>query len=246
MTDPDLDEPAATAATTPDVPPARTVRRNRRTVGSVMRTGVQGFGELLITCGLVVLLLAAYQVWGRTMEINAAQDTLDHGLDENWNDSKGSADTTSPLPGSALARLHIPKLHKHWVVVEGVSQKALRNAPGHYPKTAPLGKVGNFSVAGHRTKAIFWDLDKMRAGDPIIVESRTHWYVYQVTQVRIVAPSASEVVAPVPGRRGMKPTASWLTLTTCNPKFDNYERLIVHAKLTRTQVKTAGQPVELA
>ena len=29
-----------------------------------------------------------------------------------------------------------------------------------------------------------------------------------------------------------------LTLTTCNPKFDNYQRLIVHAELVRTQAQS--------
>ena len=36
-----------------------------------------------------------------------------------------------------------------------------------------------------------------------------------------------------------------LTLTTCNPKFDNYQRLIVHAELVRTQATSAGRPAEL-
>jgi sortase A len=36
-----------------------------------------------------------------------------------------------------------------------------------------------------------------------------------------------------------------LTLTTCNPKFDNYQRLIVHAELVRDQPKSAGRPAEL-
>jgi sortase (surface protein transpeptidase) len=36
-----------------------------------------------------------------------------------------------------------------------------------------------------------------------------------------------------------------LTLTTCNPKFDNYERLIVHAELVRSQPRGAGPPAEL-
>ena len=41
-----------------------------------------------------------------------------------------------------------------------------------------------------------------------------------------------------------------LTLTTCNPKFNNYERLIVHAELAETiprddTLKDAGKPAEL-
>jgi sortase A len=37
-----------------------------------------------------------------------------------------------------------------------------------------------------------------------------------------------------------------MTLTTCNPKWDNYERLIVHGEVTREQPKSAGRPAELA
>ena len=41
------------------------------------------------------------------------------------------------------------------------------------------------------------------------------------------------------------PKRRLLTLTTCNPKFDNYQRLIVHAKLVRSQLKSDGRPSEL-
>ncbi|MEV5448209.1 sortase, partial [Streptomyces sp. NPDC052644] len=71
------------------------------------------------------------------------------------------------------------------------------------------------------------------------------WYVYKVYQSRIVRPDQVEVVAPVPGEPNAKPTRKLLTLTTCNPKFDNYQRLIVHAELDRTQPKSQGPPPEL-
>jgi sortase A len=47
-----------------------------------------------------------------------------------------------------VARLTIPKLKKHWVVVEGVTPYDIRYAPGHYPDSAMPGEVGNFAVAG--------------------------------------------------------------------------------------------------
>jgi sortase A len=58
------------------------------------------------------------------------------------------------------------------------------------------------------------------------------------------------VVAPVPDRPGRKPTQALLTLTTCNPKFNNYQRLIVHARLAETvkrdpALSDAGKPAEL-
>ncbi|HLT09783.1 MAG TPA: sortase, partial [Micromonosporaceae bacterium] len=62
----------------------------------------------------------------------------------------------------------------------------------------------------------------------------------------IVLPTAVEVVAPVPGQPGATPTEAMLTITTCNPKWDNYERLIVHAKLIRSGPRANGPPPELA
>ena len=52
---------------------------------------------------------------------------------------------------------------------------------------------------------------------------------------------------PPPDTGSAKPTKAMLTLTTCNPKFNNYERLIVHAELTETiprddTVKDSGKP----
>jgi sortase A len=79
----------------------------------------------------------------------------------------------------------------------------------------------------------------------IAVETKTDWFIYKVSQTRIVKPTQVEVVAPVPGRPGAKPTQAMVTLTTCNPKFDNYQRLIVHGELVRQQARSAGQPSEL-
>jgi LPXTG-site transpeptidase (sortase) family protein len=222
----------------------------RPTIGSRVRTGVRGLGEIMITFGLVVLLFAAYEVWGTTAVIGSHQDTLDQQLSQQWDEPDPTVGPTpsassDPLAGRAIARLYIPKLGKQWVVVEGVTQKDIRYAPGHYPKSADPGEIGNFAVAGHRNRATFWRLDELATGDAILVETRTEWFVYKVVRTRIVKPTQVEVVAPVPGRPGEKPTEAMVTLTTCNPKFDNYQRLIVHGELTRKQARTAGQPAEL-
>jgi LPXTG-site transpeptidase (sortase) family protein len=136
-------------------------------------------------------------------------------------------------------------MDKHWVVVQGVRPGDIRYAPGHYPDTAMPGQVGNFSVAGHRIGSIFWDLDKLRVDDPIVVETAQVWYVYKVSETEVVLPTAVQVVAPVPNKPGAKATTAMLTLTTCNPKFHNYQRLVVHGKLARTQPRSAGRPAEI-
>lgn len=225
----------------------------RPTVASRIRAGIRVGGEVLITFGLVVLLFAAYEVWGTGVVVDAHQNDLSQELAQEWgpgtDPTVGPTPSASPSPtryiGKPIAGLYIPKLGKHWVVVEGVTQKDIRYAPGHYPQSAMPGQIGNFSVAGHRIRATFWRLDELRPGDAIVVETKTNWFVYRVTGHQIVKPTQVEVVAPVPNRPGVKPTKALLTLTTCNPKFNNYQRLIVHAELVRTQPKSAGRPAEL-
>jgi sortase A len=207
----------------------------------------------------VVLLFAGYEIWGKSVIVNAHQDDLGHQLAQQWANEPAtdptvsagptpSATRTRPAPavsGAPIAGLYIPALDKNWVVVEGVDQDDIRYAPGHYPNSAGPGQIGNFAVAGHRNRATFWRLDELNPGDAIVVEGKSTWYVYKVTQTRIVKPSQVEVVAPVPGHPGERPTTAMLTLTTCNPKFDNYQRLIVHAELARSQPKSDGRPAEL-
>jgi sortase A len=226
----------------------------RTTVGTAIRTGIRGCGELLITLGVIVLLLAAYEVWGKSAVIADHQDDLSQQLDELWaapaapaddddDDDQAKAAPLGPPSGDAIARLYLPKIGKFWVVVEGVGLDDIRYAPGHYPNSAMPGQTGNFAVAGHRNPATFWDLDRVLEGDTVVVETRDSWYVYRVTRNHIVSPDAVEVVAPVPGDPGAEPTEAMLTLTTCNPKFDNYERLIVHAQLV-DQLPRSSDPAE--
>ncbi|WP_243420903.1 class E sortase, partial [Micromonospora globispora] len=224
----------------------------RPSFASRLRTGVRVTGEVLITFGLVVLLFAGYEIWGKSVIVDAHQNDLSSQLAQEWGPtgdptvSPGpSEDPKPPAEGKPVAGLYIPKLDKHWIVVEGVTQEDIRYAPGHYPKSAMPGQVGNFAVAGHRIRATFWRLDELRNGDNIVVEGKTEWYIYKVYKTRIVKPTQVEVVAPVPMKPGATPTEKLLTLTTCNPKFDNYQRLIIHARLDHELAKSAGRPPEL-
>jgi sortase A len=234
------------------------IRRHRKLFDREhwIRSTVRTTGEAMITVGLVLLLFAAYEVWGKAFIVNDHQRDLDSQLSQQWDNpadnpvvvpSAGPSPTAAPLPappGGSIARLYIPRLGKHWVVVQGVQPNDIKYAPGHYPDTALPGQVGNFSVAGHRSPAIFWDLDQMQPDDKIVVETKTTYYVYRVTSHEIVAPTALQVVAPVPDQPGAKPSQKFMTLTTCNPKWDNYQRLIVHAVWLREQPRSAGLPAE--
>jgi LPXTG-site transpeptidase (sortase) family protein len=223
----------------------------RTTTGSVVRAASRGAGELLITFGLIVLLFAAYEIWGKTAIVDAHQDDLGRQLTEQWAGQPTVAPSTpasaapKPLAGKAIAALYIPRMKKHWTVVQGVTPADIRYAPGHYPDSAMPGEIGNFSIAGHRNRAIFWDLDLLKVGDPVIAQTADSWHIYRVSSTEIVKPTAVQVVAPVPNQPGVRPTVAMLTMTTCNPKYNNYQRLVVHATLDRSQPRSAGNPAEL-
>jgi sortase A len=176
----------------------------RTTIGSVVRGTLRATGELLITFGMVILLFAAYEVWGKTAIVEGHQSQLAQELDRAWGTDPTVGPSTGPTPSAApsaaaavpapnpasvIARLYIPRLNKQWVVVQGVTQADIRYAPGHYPRSAMPGEDGNFSIAGHRNRATFWDLDLLKSGDKIIVESKTTWFIYSVTASKIVLPT---------------------------------------------------------
>lgn len=128
--------------------------------------------------------------------------------------------------GDSVTRIKIPALGVDTVVVEGTGASALRAGAGHYPDTPLPCEGGNVAIAGHRTTygRPFHDLDQLRPGQEIILETPVGSCVYHVERDPfVVAPTDFSVVAPTPGPR--------LTLTTCHPKGSASQRLIVRAAL---------------
>lgn len=134
----------------------------------------------------------------------------------------------APEEGTAFAEIRIPALEslvEGWTVVEGVRLSDLKNGAGHMPWTPLPGQPGNAVISGHRTTygQPFHDLDILEVGDRIEVETAIGVHVYAVREKFIVKPTEIWVTHPRSG--------SWLTLTTCHPKFSARERLIVAAEL---------------
>ncbi len=96
-------------------------------------------------------------------------------------------------PGAPIAVMRIPRLGEDWskVAVEEAGVDELKKGPGRISSTTPFGERGNTVVSGHRTTygAPFGDLDKLAAGDLIVVESRRGDLGYRATGTEIVAPT---------------------------------------------------------
>jgi sortase (surface protein transpeptidase) len=218
------------------------------------RTVAQAIGEILVTGGLVVLLFVVYSLFVTDLITDRRQGELTRQLQEEW-DRPRATEQQAPhesILGDAFAVLYIPRLGADYerVVVEGTTDAALRQGPGHYAGTAGPGEQGNLAIAGHRDGkgSPFLELDLLRPGDPIVVETADSWFVYRVLGdpdtgdfaadpsgipgQQIVSPSALEVIAPTPnGAADGSPSGAYLTLTTCHPRFSARQRLIIHAEL---------------
>jgi sortase A len=215
-------------------------------------------GELLITVGALLLLLVVYQLWWTNVEASRAADEAVAQLQDSWSrppttstgDSEETPEYVEPEFGNAFALMYIPRLSdKVWgtPVVAGVGDAELARGIGHYTETALPGEVGNFAVAAHRATngEPFRDIDRLRVGDEVYVETRDSWFVYELERDQIVAPQDVWVIAPVPGDPGATPTEELITLTTCNPRWASYERWIWWGSLVETIDKETGETPEI-
>ena len=137
--------------------------------------------------------------------------------------------------GEAFGQIRIPAIDLDVTMVEGVRRRDLKAGPGHLTGSPLPGQPGNAVISGHRTTygAPFGDLGALVAGDRIEVETAIGVHVYEVRAAPercsnddglcVVRPTDLWVTEPREG--------SWLTLTTCHPKFSARRRLIVFAEL---------------
>jgi sortase (surface protein transpeptidase) len=234
-----------------------------------VRTLVRGLGQSLLTAGLVAVLFVAYEFFVTDLVNDRRQDALSEELRAQWNQgrawappARGRPATGGEVPiGSPFAVLYIPRLGSDYrrVVVEGTAEAQLAQGPGHYPGTAMPGQPGNVAIAGHRVGkgSPFLDLDRLRPGDPIVLEVRDAWFVYRVLGNpesgnfvgdpsgipgrQVVNPGDVEVIAPTPNEPSdAAPSGAYLTLTTCHPRFSARQRLVVHAALDGPGLAKAG------
>jgi sortase A len=242
----------------PDPAPAHAPHK---TWGDWVRFFLRGIGQILITAGVIVLLFVVYEVYITNYFAHEAQAKVKREVITQW--QHGTRDPLLPLPGQkaptlpdgkGIAFLYIPRLGPDygWAIVQGTSDADLEKGPGHYIGTALPGQVGNFALAGHRVGKgePFLNLDHLQAGDPVIVQTESEWFVYRVKGTdhhnidtvdadgipgrEIVSPGDGAVLDPVPDHPNSTPTEKLMTMTTCHPKFTASQRMVIHAELWKT------------
>jgi sortase A len=213
-------------------------------------------GEILITLGLVMLLMVAYQLWWTNVQADRATASAAQTLSTSWEKQAAPkpVEQRQPKVGEAFAKMYIPRLKdKVWgiPVLQGVGAEQLSQGVGHYIDTAMPGEIGNFATAAHRATngEPFRNIDLIEKGDRVYVETQHNWFVYRLEKDRIVSPEDVWVIDPVPGEPDETPTRALITLTTCHPRWASYERWIWWGTLEESIDKKTGttpKPIEAA
>ncbi|MDX6682492.1 MAG: sortase [Solirubrobacteraceae bacterium] len=136
--------------------------------------------------------------------------------------------------GAAVGRIRIPRIGVSIVVVNGTDATSLRKGPGVYDEAPFPGAPGTVAIAGHRTTylAPFRHVDRLRAGDDIVLEMPYGRFVYRVERTRIVDPSEVSVVKRVSFDR--------LVLSACHPLYSAAKRIIVFARFDSAEPRGAA------
>lgn len=134
---------------------------------------------------------------------------------------------TIPTPGPEQARsINIPAIwNSPAPVVQGDGWEQLKRGVGQHIGTANPGEPGNLVLSAHNDifGELFRDLDQLSPGDDIIVNTASRQYIYRVTGMRIVEPTAVEVM-----QSSDRPT---ITLISCYPYLVDNQRIVVFGEL---------------
>lgn len=136
------------------------------------------------------------------------------------------ADIPLPTPGPEQAtRIQIPAIDVDAPVVQGDGWEQLKKGVGQHVGTANPGEKGNVVLSAHNDifGEIFRELDRLKAGDQVILYTSQRSYTYVVSKSQIVEPTQVEVMEST-----SQPT---VTLISCYPYLVDNQRIVVTARL---------------
>ncbi|MGE5613687.1 MAG: sortase [Bacillota bacterium] len=157
----------------------------------------------------------------------AVEDAVDSAASEQGQTETAGKPGKKASTQNVLGIIQIKKIKIKSPIVEGVKESNLRAGIGHIPGTAMPGQLGNCALAGHRSYTFgkfFNQLDKLKIGDEIIINTKKEDLVYEVNNILIVTPDDTSVLKESKNK-------STITLITCTPIYVASHRLIVKAEL---------------
>jgi sortase A len=151
-----------------------------------------------------------------------------------WSEQRKLAFAASPSSHSPPeGLLRIPSVDLEVPIYDGTSEINLNRGAGHIEGTTPLAQTGNIGIAAHRD-GFFRKLKDVEVESMVDLEVGGRLSHYRVTEIRIVAPTNVDVLAPtrIPS----------ITLVTCYPFYfvgTAPLRYIVRAELVDTKLASS-------
>lgn len=134
-----------------------------------------------------------------------------------------------PTPGPEQARrLQIPALNLDKPIVQGDDWEQLKKGVGQHIGSGLPGQPGNIVLSAHNDiyGEIFRHLDKLKAGDEVVISTERRSYTYIVRDLDVVEPTEVSVMAATDHASA--------TLISCYPYLVNNKRVVVFADLAAT------------
>lgn len=132
----------------------------------------------------------------------------------------------TPAPGPELAlRIRIPAIGVDHPIVQGDDWEQLKLGVGQHIGSADPGQTGNLVLSAHNDiyGEIFRHLDRLAAGNEVILSTASRDYTYVIEDMRIVNPTDVWVMAPT--------NEATVTLISCFPYRINTHRIAVFGRL---------------
>jgi sortase A len=220
----------------------------------VSRKLLHGAGELLVTLSVLIFLYFVYSAWFTNVTAIAKQTELSKEITKQFEvrDAKPLVQTESQATEvskqvTPIGLLYIPRLQdKVWglPIVQGVGHHELSLGVGHYPSTELPGELGNFAIAGHRATngEPFAYFERLKADDLVYVRTQDGWFEYQLLQNKKIQESETWVLSDQPKGIDTEPNSALITLTTCDPRWNSYQRWAWWGVLTNTY-PAAADPI---
>lgn len=132
------------------------------------------------------------------------------------------------IDSDILGYISIPAIDVELPIYNGASEENMAKGATYLANTSlPVGgKNTNCVIAAHsRHKGIylFKRITELKTGDEIYITNLWETLVYKVTETKIIDPSDSRNIYIQPGR-------SLITLSTCHPFPNLYQRYLVYAE----------------
>lgn len=156
--------------------------------------------------------------------------------DQTIEESLGNIELNQKVLEELGTKISISSIDVEGNVYEGVDAKTMDTGFWHFPISQLPGEKGNTVIIGHRyaklppSKDTFFNLDKVRAGDKIIVEQYNNLYTYIITDLKVVEKNDISILQNFGDYR--------ITLVTCTPLWTADQRLVIVGKLDKLYKNT--------